>query len=152
MQYMTSMRAYYPTTKRGLMTFKEELPDQCPPADAADTQMDKVCRFLFFPNGDPRNFQSHRQLGKNTGSATECRARSVSFFTHDAVPSVVDARKTAFFKDKPICLLDIPSGSGLSLQTKGHIDFWMYNGYTPDDSVIAVVETVAELLELTKDG
>lgn len=133
------------------MTYKESLPEQCPPHNADDTALQNVCRFMLYPDDDERNFHSHRKLGKNTGSASECRAASVSLFKHDCVPSVLSASKTAFFKNKRICLLSIPEGSGKNIEKKGHIDFWMYTEYNPSESVIAIVDNTIELAQAIGD-
>lgn len=133
------------------MTYKEVLPDQCPPSNADESNLNKVCRFLLFPDNDERNFHSHKKLGKKIGDACECRAASVSLFKHDCIPSVLSASKTALFKNKKICLLEIPAGSGRHIEKKGHIDFWMYSEYDPKTSIVAILENADELSEAVEN-
>lgn len=134
------------------MLFREDLPDQCPPKEAVDTSLNKVCRFYLFPEGDPRNFYSHLKLGKNTGPATECRSRSISLFKHDCVPGFLEAKKMAFFKKKKIGILDIPKGKSRSLEGgKGHIDLWPLKDCDPEEHVIMVASTIEEIVEFVKN-
>ena len=135
------------------MTFKEDLPDQCPPDDAKDQTLESVCRFFQFPVGDPKNFYSHHKLGKPTGNAGECRAKSVSLFKAGVVPDVLAAKKTAFFKKCKISLLEVPSGAGLSKEVgTGHIDWWPYSKFDPYSSVVSLFDTAEDLKQAVKDA
>ena len=128
------------------MNYEEDLPINCPPNGAEDKERTSVCRFLPYPEGDARNFYSHHKLGKKTGNAPECRAKSLSLFNSRGVQVVVAAKKTAFFKKMKICLMNIPRGAGKSIEdATGHIDLWMFADYDPSQSVVSVVDTVEEL-------
>ena len=128
------------------MLYKEELPNNCPPHNAVDVSLESVCRFLPFPEGDERNFHSHFALGKPTGNAPECKAKSLSLFRTGGIPDILAAKKTAFFKKMKICLMSIPEGSGNSLESNsGNIDLWMIENYDPSSSIVSVVDSVEEL-------
>lgn len=134
------------------MTYKEKLPHQCPPAHAQDVALKNICRFLPFPEGDSRNFASHRELGKHTGNASECDARSLSLQWPDAVPGLLSAKKTAFFKKMKIALVSIPKGSGRSVDNnRGHVHFWMFANHDPSQHVVSVCETVDEIEQALDD-
>jgi hypothetical protein len=135
------------------MTYKEELPSQCPPDDATDKSLPSVCRFFPFPESDPRNFYSHHKLGKPTGNAGECRAKSVSLFEAGAVPDVLAAKRTAFFKKWKIGLLNVPAGAGPSKEAgTGHIDWWPYADCDPFSSMVYVCESAEDLKQAVKDA
>ncbi|WP_213547177.1 hypothetical protein [Vannielia litorea] len=135
------------------MTYQEDLPDQCPPDDAADRQLKSVCRFFQFPDGDPKNFFSHHKLGKPTGNAGECRAKSVSLFKAGAVPDVLAAKRTAFFKKFKISLLEIPPGAGPSKEVgTGHIDWWPYADFDPYTSVLSLHDNAEDLKQALNDA
>lgn len=135
------------------MTYKEDLPDQCPPGQSEDVALVNICRFLPFPEGDNRNFASHRALGKNSGSASECDARSLSLQWPDAVPGLLSAKKTAFFKKMKIALLSVPEGAGRSIDNnRGHVHLWMYADYDPHGSIITVFGTAEELEQVLDDA
>lgn len=128
--------------------FREDLPDNCPLPGSVVEPLEGVCRFYSFPDGDPRNYFSHVKLGKQIGSAGECRGKSVSLQTQNAVKQIMSAKKLQFFKSKPVALHDIPPGSGRSLEdTKGHIDFWPYKDFDLYTSKTELFATGSELGE-----
>lgn len=135
------------------MTFAEELPDQCPPQEAVDQKLERVCRFLTFEQSDPKNFYSHSKLGKPSGKASECHARSLSLFKEDAVPNFVAAKRMAFFRKCKIAILTIPCGVGLSVVGKtGHIDLWPFQGSDVSACSTEVLETPDEIQKNISGG
>ncbi|WP_139222503.1 hypothetical protein [Celeribacter halophilus] len=135
------------------MTYKEELPSQCPPDDATDKPLPSVCRFFPFPESDPRNFFSHHKLGKRTGNASECRAKSISLFKTGAVPDLLAAKRTAFFKKCKIGLLNVPEGAGHSKESgNGHVDWWPFAEFDPFSSVVCVCESADDLKQAVEDA
>jgi len=132
--------------------FEEELPEDCPLPNSVVEPLEAVCRFYSFPDGDPRNYFSHAKLGKPFGSAGECRGKSVSLQTPNAVENIMSAKKLQFFKAKPVALHNVPAGSGRSLENaKGHIDFWPYKGYDLYTSKVKLFATGSELGEALSD-
>lgn len=128
------------------MTFEEQLPSQCPPPDATDQNLDHVCRFLTFDQGDPKNFYSHNKLGKPLNASSQCSGCSISLFTKDAVPNVLAAKKMGFFRKCKIAVLTVPQGVGVSLEgSDGHIDFWPFQGNRLPSCTARVVDSADEL-------
>jgi hypothetical protein len=87
-------------------------------------------------------FASHAAQGKPTGNADACRARSCSLFTENKVKEV---RRMPKFKSSNIVELNIPAGNGRSVVTltRGHIDFWAYQGVDLSKFAASVVTSNA---------
>lgn len=134
------------------LDFKEALPEQCPPSGAIDDALDGVCRFLpFSPPESSKNYQSHAELGKPTGNATECKARSCSLFRYSHVAK--QAMKIGAFRKMKVAILNIPQGSGMHLNGKnGHIDFWMAADFEPANSVAQLCDSADDLEQAVGDG
>lgn len=129
--------------------YHEELPAGCPPASAESFAVESICRFYNFPDGDPRNYHSYFQLGKHHGNASICDAKSVSFFEKEAIPTVIAAKKTAFFKNKQIAVHNFEAGLIKALSNGvGHVHVWMHHGIDPYTKRIGLYTSAAELGEV----
>lgn len=132
------------------LNFKEFLPEQCPPFKAGDEALNNVCRFLpFSPPEDDGNYKSHAELGKKTGNASECRARSCSLFRFNHV--VKQAMKIGAFKKMKVAVLNIPAGSGLHVDGGRHIDFWMASDFEPANSIAHLCDGADEVEQALSD-
>lgn len=126
--------------------YHEELPEECPPAAAQSGVIENICRFYPFPDGDPRNYHSHFQLGKPHGNAALCEAKSISFFVKGAIPAVAAAKKTAFFKNMPIAVHTFDAGLVAALPSRGgHVHVWMYSGTDPYATRTGIYANASEL-------
>ena len=132
------------------MSFKETLPEQCPPSDASDSELNGVVRFLpFKPANNPKNYDSYAELGRDSRNASKCDARSLSLWDITSAKKVVAAKKMAFLKKLELSLLNIPQGSGMNIiKSSGHIDFWMYSNFDPTSNVTSVLKNVDELKQV----
>lgn len=121
------------------MGFWEELPGQCPPAEAQDIEIETAYRVVFSNPPKEEHFRSNRFLNKPmAGVGDECRHASCSLCT-----TIERARKfSALPKVKPkgpfIAKVAIPQGGGMSLLKNDHIDLWIYDDFDPLTAVIAV--------------
>lgn len=134
------------------LKFKEALPEQCPPGEAEDKALENVCRFLpFSPPESSENYKSHAELGKPTGSASECKARSCSLFHFNQAAK--QAMKIAAFRRMKVAVLNIPEGAGMHLNgTNGHIDFWMASHFKPATSVAHLCDSAEEIEAVVSNG
>lgn len=104
----------------------EELPDQCPPKDAApaeDVIFYRLCR-----NEDPedQDFYSHRKLNPEAVyNVSECIARAVSL--NNSRDAAVKLKKIPAFREKKITAIKLSVFDGLVCQTgpkKHHFSWW----------------------------
>lgn len=126
------------------MRYLEELPEQCPPAEATNNALGPAFRIL--PSAQPaiEHFHSYKKLGlPKPDGVDDCRYVSCSLFTEES-----RARKIAGLPKKRaasthLAKLMIPHGVGAALvneKTK-HVDFWMFDTF----NVAAAVEEVVAL-------
>lgn len=108
------------------MTFREPLPDGCPPPDAEVITQARV--FFRLVDGNPpkdRDFMSQRtQKPLNQFSVSECQARGLSVFSE-----VMEAEKQLrrpSHKGKLVCQVTLDRGAGHILKTgrKSHFTWW----------------------------
>jgi hypothetical protein len=125
------------------MGFWEELPDQCPPAKAADIEISDAYRCVTSdsPTKDDFLSQAARKRPLNP-LADPCKHSSCSLFT-----CADKAKNIAYRLPKPreggpfVAHLTIESGAGVSLEKNKHVDFWMYDTFDPV-AAIKKIETV----------
>lgn len=124
------------------MPYLEDLPEQCPPANAKDQQFGPAYRIL--PKAEPaiEHFYSYSKLGlTKPGGVDECRYRSCSMFTNilqaRAIATLPKKRATSTHLAKVV----VQAGFGTSwLNSKtDHVDFWPYDTF---DVAAAVTEVV----------
>ena len=120
-------------------TFRESLPDACPPTEATTKGYSQAFRLILGSKAVDKHFDSHCALGKPCPPGQSvCRWSSCSLF---------DSKESAFRQIKlpkirkrfsHFAILEIASGSGYSTIRNGHIDFWMFSTFKPVDAVIGV--------------
>lgn len=113
----------------------EELPEQCPPANAFGVEgfvCYRMCNSAAVVNED---FYSHRKLFVDrVFNVPECRARSVSVFTD---PRDLDAFfKLQVNKNKALVKLRLIESDGLAMKTgkKSHYSWWRSKTFNPEVS------------------
>jgi hypothetical protein len=107
------------------MKWFEELPPDCPPADATPAN-GQFYRLGSIPPEDS-DFWSHRmRFPDKFFQVSECQARSVSIF--DSINAVEKLqRRYPILAKKPIFKIDLTPNDGLSLQTgedEHHFSWW----------------------------
>lgn len=118
------------------MEFLESLPASCPPNDAKFDELTGVWRFAASENSSKEEFASHAQLGKTKPDKVDaCRWSSCSLFEEKAMRNMA---KTPRFRDMFRVKLDIPAASGMHVNKKGHIDFWMLSTFDPCTAIVEV--------------
>jgi hypothetical protein len=125
------------------MAFFEELPDQCPPATAADQAYGPAYRIM--PDASPKieHFWSHKLRGLNKPNGVDdCRFCSCSLFTDPMAARAVARLPKMRPHSTHIASVNIPTGAGVSMfgANSNHVDFWMYDTF---DMVGAVADVVA---------
>ena len=121
------------------MRFFEELPEKCPPAEAADQAHPSVFRFVPAADVSRDHFLSHAALGKFLPKVDPCVLAACSLFSSTDCPGFKKASKLPKFKKSKIAELSLPQGAGESVTDKsGHINFWMYSHFDPVAAVVRV--------------
>lgn len=119
--------------------FKENLPSQCPPADAKSTEFPEVWRAVR--NGVPSegDFLSHAALGKeNTKGTDACRFASCSFFSKREALLDIFKFPTVRSECSHMVSLRIPENCGRHKKKRKHVDFWAYQGFSFCGCVVRV--------------
>ena len=113
------------------MTYRESLPDNCPP-DTADEITSPRLVYRLVRNIPPINddFRSQR-AEKPTAqfNVSECRARGVSVFTNLSDAERQTRRRN--LRNLIPCLVTLTAGAGCIKKTGGssHYTWWPYDGY-----------------------
>ncbi len=117
-------------------TFREGLPQGCPPMQAVEPSELIVFRTVLALPPVPADFASHRaRFPEKRFHVGECQARSVSVFT--SVEECHKLLKLPKFRGQSIVKLCLGKGSGRVLQTTEnvrHISWWLYSDYDPVSS------------------
>lgn len=115
------------------MKWAENLPEQCPPEQAAPPDGDKFYRFISAIPIKEDDFYSQKKLKplRVFKDLNECITRSVSLFNDLSV-----AKKKLLLpahRGKKILEITLPTESGVILQTlgKNHISWWRAEGFIP---------------------
>ena len=114
------------------MTYREPLPDGCPPEEAEDVSEPRVV-FRLVRNRPPTDddFRSQRAEKPNRRFAgvSECRARGLS--VHGELRDSKKAMKLPAHKGKHICLVRLDTGAGRIQKTgrDSHHTWWPYAGF-----------------------
>jgi len=117
----------------------EPLPSGCPPVSASNPNGETFFRFFRATPLVDEHFWSHDKLGKSTGNATPCRARSVSLY--QPLEKAKELNKLARWKKHKIAQIKLPNGSGAidrSDPVSGHVDWWPCAAFKPVASAAMV--------------
>lgn len=124
------------------MQYKEELPAQCPPAEALDGEILEAYRVVYSSPPVAHDFLSKSALGNDLLPGMDpCCFASCSL--NESVQNVVRIAQLPKPREKGalVAKISIPAGAGRWVKNKRkHIDFWMYEGYDPTSSFVEMVE------------
>jgi hypothetical protein len=124
------------------MGYWENLPQQCPPAEAQDVAIEVAYRVVYADPPQKDDFASHAKLGKKAPESVDpCAWASCSMCTRiDRMRNFAGLPKVRGKGPTFVAKLSIPAGSGMSLKKGYHIDFWMFDTFDP---VAATIEAEA---------
>lgn len=128
------------------MQFLEDLPDQCPPAEAVDSSFSMVYRIVYNNPVSVDDFLSRAAKGQPTpGGVSDCRNASCSLFSH-LIKMRAQAKLPKFRGNGTprIAYLNIQQGAGLAVENPKtqHIDFWGFKSFDPTSAVIKVEDVI----------
>jgi hypothetical protein len=116
------------------MTYRDELPQNCPPLCAREIQEPcQVYRLVRSNLATASDFLSERALcPERTFHVSECQARGLSVFLE--ADDCMKVRKLPSFRNKPqcrVCRITLGPGAGSLLQTGqwSHHTWWPYAAY-----------------------
>jgi hypothetical protein len=124
-------------------SFKEPLPQGCPPHGAADQAIPTAYRVVQSSNPTQTDFHSHALKGIPVSPTTGlCQASSCSLFVcKETVTALAQRMPKLRFPSAHVSTLSIPVGAGYSLIKKQkHVDFWMFKSFDPVAAVTSTVE------------
>lgn len=133
-------------------SYREDLPDSCPPAEAAPPPSSDVYRLVATDTPTEEDFYSHAKLGKKKKPSGVCECRWASCSVYDAsspkgYAQVVNLTKIPALRDrKYVALVTVDEKSGETIKSangSSHIDLWMYEDFDP-------VGAVGEITEIKK--
>ena len=113
------------------MTYREPLPDNCPPDEAEEIAALRVV-YRLVRNNPPTDddFRSQR-AEKPTGQfdVSECQARGVSVFANPRDAERQTRRRN--LKGLVVCQVNLTAGAGRMKKTGGrsHHTWWLYDDY-----------------------
>ena len=122
------------------MTYREELPVNCPPAAAEEiVQRRDVYRLVRTDPPTDDDFRSQRAEKPGHHFRDECRARGLS--VHSDPHDSEQARRLPTLQGRLICRLHLDAGAGELLQTgrPSHHTWWPLASY--DVLAVAAVES-----------
>ena len=123
-----------------VVTFREDLPPNCPPAAAvAISQRRDVYRLVRTDPPTDDDFRSQRAEKPNLHFHDECRARGLSVHTDRSDSE--RARRLPTLQGRLICRLRLDAGAGMWQQTgrPSHRTWWPFASY--DVLAVATVES-----------
>lgn len=108
------------------MLFKEEeLPEQCPPVDAIEQDVDPVFRIIENDIVQEIDFLNHKERMLPYPTANTCEALAISFFTSSEAAKKT-TRRYKRLKNKKIAAGLITSKCGIHKTENAHINLWLY--------------------------
>ena len=113
-------------------TFRDELPEGCPPENADKIREETICYRLV--HNDPAivdDFRSQRTLEPNRDfGVSECRARGLSIFMQ-AADAVRVAQRSRNLRGAKLAQLTLNQGAGYIKQTGSgsHHTWWPYKAF-----------------------
>ena len=117
---------------RDTATFRDELPEKCPPKYAGEIISETICYRLV--NNDPPtddDFRSQRTIAPNRDfGVSECRARGLSVFMQAADAARV-AQRSRNLRGAKLAQLTLKQGAGYIKQTgsRSHHTWWPYKAF-----------------------
>ena len=121
------------------MGYWEELPLQCPPAEASEDAIELAYRVVYSNPPNREHFRSQRYLNRQLSpGGDECRHASCSLCATIERARLFCGLPKVKAKVPLIAHMSIPQGSGRQLTKKDHIDFWIYDDFDPCSAVVEV--------------
>lgn len=120
------------------MTFDENLPEQCPPAECDCAELEKVYRMLKGSTPSDADWLSYLQEGKPCPARLDpCRWGSLSLQT--CFPAIQKLAKLPNFRNAThAAILTLPATAGVHKTQGNHVDFWRDTAANLNDFVTAV--------------
>jgi len=109
------------------MVFKSQadMPESCPPSNAASNDIESVYRFIENDTIDEIDFLNHKEREKKYPSDKTCEALAISFFT--STQAAKKARKKfKNLKGKSFVEGKITSDCGIHNIHNEHLNLWLY--------------------------
>ncbi|RWJ96997.1 hypothetical protein [Mesorhizobium sp.] len=124
----------------GLMGYWEDLPQQCPPATAADVAINEAYRLVGANPPEKEHFASYAKRGRPVPPTVDpCSWASCSFFTSiEHIRNMPSLPKIRDNGSSFVAKLSVPVGAGMSRKKGKHIDFWMFDTFDPVSATIKV--------------
>ena len=125
-----------------MITYREELPHDCPPQESTEITSETICYRLV--NHDPPtddDFRSQRTVEPNRDfGVSECRARGLSVFMQ-AADAARAAQRSRNLRGAKLVQLTLNQGAGYIKQTgsRSHHTWWPYKAF----DVLANCEVMA---------
>jgi len=114
--------------------FKEELPAQCPPADAGPLLPQRLLRLTENQSFTDADFMSHAALGRPCFNGKHCEWSACSMFLPTISKTQLDdLRRFPNLRRKSVVAyveVNQQSGVGTISKTK-HVNLWMFKSYDP---------------------
>lgn len=117
------------------MEWAEELPPQCPPADAIPPENKTFYRLVSSNPPAEEDFWSQRQLKPHASFRTdECMARAVSLFSSKDSCAAVRLLPAHRGKNEVVMEILLTDGSGVVKPTfkQNHYSWWRTREYLPE--------------------
>lgn len=109
------------------MVFKsqEDMPESCPPSNAAPNDVEPVYRFIENDTIGEIDFLNHKEREKKYPSDRTCEALAISFFTSTRAAKIARKRYKNL-KGKSFVEGKITSDCGIHNIENGHLNLWLY--------------------------
>ena len=123
------------------MAYLEELPEQCPPAEAQDQAFGPAYRILPAAAPIVQHFHSYKMIGTpKPGGVDDCRYASCSLFTCMTAAKRIARLPKKRASSTHLATLMIPQGYGSSSinDKTSHVDFWPYSSFSVAGAVTKV--------------
>ena len=113
-------------------TFRDELPEGCPPKEAEEIVQETICYRLVHnepPTDDDFMSQRTREPNRDFG-VSECRARGLSVFMQ-ASDAMRVAQRSRNLRGATLAQLTLNQGAGYIKQTgnRSHYTWWPYQAF-----------------------
>lgn len=109
------------------MVFKEEnMPEQCPPSDAIQQDVEPVYRFIENGTVQEIDFLSHVARERPYPPHKKCEAHALSFFTTESAAQSTAKRFRKSFKGKSMVAGRITSECGIHKTENHHLNLWLF--------------------------
>jgi hypothetical protein len=127
-------------------SWKEQLPDGCPPKEALAPSKRVVLRLVATDPVCADDFKSNAALGtkKKPRKMDLCRWAACSVFAEDTPPEVIEgyAKLPNLLHMKFVAHIEIDEAAGVLLphdENPKHISFWIYGTFAPHGAVKKLV-------------